>query len=368
MGDTTRWSFAQLYDEHLVLRGSQHVTDAVEAELRAVSRLVLPPDRAAAGPDFERVAGDLRALDEGLRADAALLLQAAQDYQGREQALVDALEAQLRQGANGAKAVSPWLAGVLAGTTRPAVRHRRPHPGGGTGGAPYRPEGGGGAAPHPGGGGAEPVQGHLRRGDSGPDVRTVQRQLMRLGYTHAGVDGRFDHATEHAVREFQRDHGLEVTGVVGPALLARMRHAAPRLDPAAGDGKARHGGEWKRIIVAVKLLGLRCGVPSVGQTTGGHHASASLHYEGRAVDFVGVATSDSARIARALAPYAKGPDAPICELIFNGTSVDEAFKNGSWIGAAGYGRATWQEHHDHVHVGVRAGVDLAAVVAGVGAG
>jgi len=367
VGDTTRWSFAQLYDEHLVLRGSQHVTDAVEAELRAVSRLVLPPDRAAAGPDFERVAGDLRALDEGLRADAALLLQAAQDYQGREQASsmpskpsCGRVRTAPRPSRHGWPGCSPARRGRPCAT---AVRT----PVGGLAGRRTAPREAAGLLPPPGGGGAEPVQGHLRRGDSGPDVRTVQRQLMRLGYTHAGVDGRFDHATEHAVREFQRDHGLEVTGVVGPALLARMRHAAPRLDPAAGDGKARHGGEWKRIIVAVKLLGLRCGVPSVGQTTGGHHASASLHYEGRAVDF-GVATSDSARIARALAPYAKGPDAPICELIFNGTSVDEAFKNGSWIGAAGYGRATWQEHRDHVHVGVRAGVDLAAVVAGAGAG
>jgi hypothetical protein len=65
---------------------------------------------------------------------------------------------------------------------------------------------------------------HARRdltyGDRGQDVRSYQERLSALGY--CGVDGRqlradsdFGKNTEHAVRNFQRKHGLHVDGVVG---------------------------------------------------------------------------------------------------------------------------------------------------------
>jgi len=48
----------------------------------------------------------------------------------------------------------------------------------------------------------------LALGDSGGDVRLVQRKL------HAGTSGTYDRATEARVRGFQRHRGLLVTGVV----------------------------------------------------------------------------------------------------------------------------------------------------------
>ena len=54
----------------------------------------------------------------------------------------------------------------------------------------------------------------LARGDAGGDVLLVQNRLKSGGYYHGKCHGRFDHATEEAVRAFERDHGLPVDGVI----------------------------------------------------------------------------------------------------------------------------------------------------------
>ncbi len=60
----------------------------------------------------------------------------------------------------------------------------------------------------------------LDHGDKGESVSRLQRQLHSLGYTSSGgvplkIDGDFGDKTEHAVRAFQRAHGLHVDGIVG---------------------------------------------------------------------------------------------------------------------------------------------------------
>ena len=44
------------------------------------------------------------------------------------------------------------------------------------------------------------------------DVRTAQRQLKERGYYAGPVDGVIGPATENALRAYQRDRGLKVTG------------------------------------------------------------------------------------------------------------------------------------------------------------
>ena len=59
----------------------------------------------------------------------------------------------------------------------------------------------------------------LRRGMSGPPVAEMQKALIALGYNvgaNTKADGKFGPATEAAVRKFQADEGLPVTGIWTP--------------------------------------------------------------------------------------------------------------------------------------------------------
>lgn len=75
---------------------------------------------------------------------------------------------------------------------------------------------------------------------TGQDVLDLQKQLTSLGYPPGDLDGEYGPITAGAVRAFQRDHQLEVDGVVGPitrsALVAALAgHKPPRLPrPCAG--------------------------------------------------------------------------------------------------------------------------------------
>lgn len=61
---------------------------------------------------------------------------------------------------------------------------------------------------------------------AGPDVREVQEILKELGYLEQ-LTGRYDRATEEAVKRFQRERGLAVDGVVGPATWLALLGAIP---------------------------------------------------------------------------------------------------------------------------------------------
>jgi N-acetylmuramoyl-L-alanine amidase len=61
-----------------------------------------------------------------------------------------------------------------------------------------------------------------RQGSSGETVRTIQTKLKNWGYYDGTVDGIFGSATTRAVKYFQRQNGLAVDGIVGPATLAAL--------------------------------------------------------------------------------------------------------------------------------------------------
>lgn len=54
----------------------------------------------------------------------------------------------------------------------------------------------------------------LKKGDVGDDVKELQKRLNAKQY-RLKEDGAFGDATDRAVRDFQRSHGLEADGVVG---------------------------------------------------------------------------------------------------------------------------------------------------------
>ena len=57
---------------------------------------------------------------------------------------------------------------------------------------------------------------------AGPDVATVQMKLKELGYLSGRADGIFGQSTEAAVKAYQVDNGLAVTGVVDAEMTKQL--------------------------------------------------------------------------------------------------------------------------------------------------
>lgn len=85
----------------------------------------------------------------------------------------------------------------------------------------------------------------------GEDVKQLQRALATLGFS-CSTDGVFGLNTEHAVREFQRNIGLEADGMVGRATTA----ALARLAPALADRRPAPGPR-RRAVFGPGLAGRR---------------------------------------------------------------------------------------------------------------
>lgn len=57
-------------------------------------------------------------------------------------------------------------------------------------------------------------------------VRFVQKSLERLGYKTGGADGALGKRTAAAIRKYEKDNGLRVTGKVSKALVASLQKKA----------------------------------------------------------------------------------------------------------------------------------------------
>ncbi len=64
----------------------------------------------------------------------------------------------------------------------------------------------------------------LKKGDKGADVKALQTLLIGYGYSCGsyGADGDFGSATDKAVKAYQKDNGLDVDGIVGPATWSKL--------------------------------------------------------------------------------------------------------------------------------------------------
>lgn len=89
--------------------------------------------------------------------------------------------------------------------------------------------------------------GHLTAGD---DVTQLQRHLARLGFGSGRVDGVFDASTDTALREFQRNVGIEADGTCGPAVWRALDRLA----------RSVAGGDPDRLRMVNASAGLRTGV------------------------------------------------------------------------------------------------------------
>jgi putative chitinase len=94
------------------------------------------------------------------------------------------------------------------------------------------------------------ADGVLRSGEKGDPIRDLQQNLHELGYTGRNgrpltADGDFGGNTEHAVRAYQRDHGLTVDGIAGSKTLEsieqqrQQEQALNQTSPAVQDATSR---------------------------------------------------------------------------------------------------------------------------------
>ncbi|MDD7006048.1 MAG: peptidoglycan-binding protein [Lactobacillus johnsonii] len=72
----------------------------------------------------------------------------------------------------------------------------------------------------------------LRKGSTGPEVKSLQKKLLQIGYYLGsyGADGDYGSGTEAAVRAFQKDHGLTIDGIVGTATQEAIKKAIQELE------------------------------------------------------------------------------------------------------------------------------------------
>lgn len=75
----------------------------------------------------------------------------------------------------------------------------------------------------------------LGKGDKGPEVEQLQKNLIKLGYScgSCGADGDFGNDTKKAVIKFQKEHGLGADGLVGPLTQAAIKTALEKLTPVS---------------------------------------------------------------------------------------------------------------------------------------
>lgn len=98
---------------------------------------------------------------------------------------------------------------------------------------------------------------------------------------------------------------------------------------------------WVDIDAYLSKRGVRIGAPTIGQTTGGIHATNSYHYKGQARDY-GSVSSDLDGVWEALLPFAQGPGHQLVELFG---------PKGAW--KAGKAISEVPGHKDHVHAAIK---------------
>jgi hypothetical protein len=65
----------------------------------------------------------------------------------------------------------------------------------------------------------------LKPGDTGAQVKVLQRALASIGFSTGKIDGQYGPATQTAVKRFQRSAGLKADGIAGSATVTALATA-----------------------------------------------------------------------------------------------------------------------------------------------
>ncbi|MGY4689610.1 peptidoglycan recognition protein family protein [Salibacterium sp. K-3] len=89
----------------------------------------------------------------------------------------------------------------------------------------------------------------LQAGDTGSNVRNLQKQLIQAGENLSvyGADGEFGSETKRAVESFQRKYGLRVDGIAGPRTMEKLEAILSQGGEAVNDHipNPSHRDAWK---------------------------------------------------------------------------------------------------------------------------
>lgn len=131
----------------------------------------------------------------------------------------------------------------------------------------------------------------LRKGSKGEDVKWVQFELTEAGYDltgHGGIDGDFGSFTESCTKAFQKNHHLEIDGIVGKytrnAMKTDQKVMIPNDPKPAGDAHTFgiDVAKWQGVIdwKKVKADGQQFAVLKVTQKNNKVEDSFERNYKG----------------------------------------------------------------------------------------
>lgn len=89
----------------------------------------------------------------------------------------------------------------------------------------------------------------LQKGSAGANVTRLQELLTEAGYSLGAIDGKFGPKTEAALKRYQAEHGLVVTGTASDTLLSHIEATLEATAPMAPAGQIEAGDGAKEIRI-----------------------------------------------------------------------------------------------------------------------